>query len=129
MKYMMEMGHADLLVLADANFPGKAHAKRLIRMDTVLIPELLTAVMRFFPLDNFVANPVQLMKNLPTEPVPEIWETYREILEAHNTEKSFVNFAYIDRPDFYELSMRAFVVVQTGDTARYANIALQKGVL
>lgn len=27
-KTMMEMGHSDVLIIADANFPGTAHAKR-----------------------------------------------------------------------------------------------------
>lgn len=37
-KYMMEMGHADYLVIADAGFPGTAHSKRMIRMDSAEIP-------------------------------------------------------------------------------------------
>lgn len=64
-KNMMEMGHSDFLVIADANSPGASHAKRFIRMDGILIPELLDAVMELFPLDTFVAEPVQLMRNLP----------------------------------------------------------------
>ena len=27
-KTMMEMGHSDVLIIADANFPGTAHAKK-----------------------------------------------------------------------------------------------------
>ena len=80
-KDMMEMGHSDFLIIADANFPGTAHAKRLIRMDGVMIPELLEAILSVFPLDTFVDDPVRLMPNLPTEPVPEIWETYRSLLK------------------------------------------------
>ena len=38
-KTMMEMGHSDVLILADANFPGTAHAKKMIRMDGIMIPE------------------------------------------------------------------------------------------
>lgn len=128
MKCMMEMGHADQLILADANFPGASHAKRLIRMDSVEIPELLEAILPYFPLDNFIPYPVSLMPNLPSEPVPEIWKTYREILERHNEEKAFTDFAFIDRLPFYEAAEKAYVIVQTGDTSRYANIVLQKGV-
>ena len=83
-KTMMEMGHSDFMIIADANFPGSAHAKRIIRMDGVKIPELLEAVMQLFPLDTFVENPVQLMVNLPTEPVPKIWETYKEIVNKYD---------------------------------------------
>lgn len=127
-KYMMEMGHSDMIVIADAGFPGTAHAKRMVRMDGVLIPELLEAILTLFPLDNFVPNPVRLMRNLPTEPVPEIWETYRELLEKYDKDDAFHEFELIDRLPFYEEAEKAFVVVQTGDTSRYGNIILQKGV-
>lgn len=127
-KCMMEMGHSDMLVIADAGFPGTAHAKRMIRMDGILIPDLLDAVLKLFPLDYFVPNPVRLMKNLPTEPVPEIWETYRELLTKYDQDNAFKEFEFIDRLPFYEEAEKAFVVVQTGDTSRYANIILQKGI-
>lgn len=127
-KCMMEMGHSDYIVIADAGFPGTAHAKRIIRMDGIKIPELLDAILQLFPLDYFVPNPVRLMKNLPTEPVPEIWETYRELLTKYDQDDAFHEFEFIDRLPFYKQAEDAFVVVQTGDTSRYANIILQKGV-
>lgn len=128
-KAMMEMGHSDVLILADANFPGTGHARRIIRMDGILIPELLEAVLQVgFPLDNFVEHPVRLMRNLPTEPVPEIWKTYEEILKKHDRDDAFHEFEFIDRLPFYEDAEKAFVIVQTGDESRYANIILQKGV-
>lgn len=127
-KLMMEMGHGDILLIADANYPGASHAKHMIRMDSVEIPELLEAILPFFPLDNFISSPVRLMRNLPTEPVPEIWKTYRELLEKYDTDHAFQDFDFIDRLPFYEESEKAYVIVQTGDTARYGNIILQKGV-
>lgn len=65
MKCMMEMGHGDVLVLVDANYPAHSHGKRVIRMDHVEIPELLEAALQFFSLDYFVDNPVRLMKIFP----------------------------------------------------------------
>lgn len=128
MKCLMEMGHSDVLILADANYPGASHAKRIVRMDSVEIPELLEAILQFFPLDHFIPNPVRLMRNLPSEPVPEIWDTYREILKKYDEDNIFNDFDFIDRLPFYKESEQAYVIVQTGDTARYANIVLQKGV-
>ena len=61
MKYMMEMGHADVMILADANYPAESHGKRVVRLDNVKIPELLEAVLQFFPGDNFVPDPVRVM--------------------------------------------------------------------
>ncbi len=127
-KCMMEMGHADMLILADANFPGTSHAKRMIRMDSVEIPKLLEAVLQLYPLDNFISNPVRLMRNLPTEPVPEIWNTYREILNQWDKDHAFQDFDFMDRLPFYKEAENAYVIVQTGDESRYGNIILQKGV-
>ena len=127
-KYMMEMGHSDVLIIADANFPGTAHAKRLIRMDGIMIPELLEAVLKLFPLDNFVPDPVRLMRNLPTEPVPEIWKTYEALLHKYDKDGAFKEFGFIDRLPFYKQAEDAYVIIQTGDESRYGNIVLQKGV-
>ena len=65
MKVLMEMGHGDEIVLADGNFPSASHAQRLIRCDGHGVPELLTAIMQFFPLDTYVDNPVSLMAVVP----------------------------------------------------------------
>ncbi len=127
-KYMMEMGHSDYIVIADAGFPGTAHAKRMIRMDSVEIPELLEAILPFFPLDYFVDDSVRVMQKLPEEPEVTIWETYKEIIEKHDVDQAFKGYAYIDRLDFYDIADKAYVIVQTGDTSRYGNIILQKGV-
>lgn len=124
---MMMMGHSDFLILADANFPGAAHARRLIRMDGILIPELLEAVLQLFPLDTFVPDPVRLMRNLPTEAVPVIWQTYNRLLRQYDRDGAFKEFALIDRLPFYKEAEDAYVIVQTGDESRYANIILQKG--
>ena len=127
-KCMMEMGHSDFLVIADANFPGTAHAKRLIRMDSACIPDILKAVLPLYPLDTFIDDPVMLMSNLPSEPVPTVWDSYRSILTSLDKDKAFSDFMFLDRIEFYKKAEAAYVVVQTGDTARYGNIILQKGV-
>ncbi len=129
MKYMMEMGHADTMIFADANFPAYSNAKILIRLPGVEIPELLHAVLPFFPLDTFVPDPVKLMKNLDTEPVPEIWAVYADIIRKYDDERAFQDFNRLERFRFYRESKEATVIVQTGTTARYANIILQKGVI
>ena len=127
-KYMMEMGHSDYLVIADANFPGTAHAKRVIRMDSVCIPQLLEAMLPLYPLDTFIQDPVRLMRNLGSEPVPEVWETYRSILKTHDKDSAFTDFGFLDRLDFYHFAEQAYIIVQTGDNVCYGNIILQKGV-
>lgn len=80
-------------------------------MDGVRIPELLEAVMKLSPLDTFVSDPVTLMRNLPEEPVPAIWETYRSILKIGAPDGAFTDFAFVDRIPFYEAVERAYAVV------------------
>lgn len=128
-KILMEMGHSDIIILADANYPAASNAQRLITAEGVEIPDLLKALLEFFPLDNFITNPVQLMKPRASEPRPDIWDEYASILSSSEEKESFSGFAFVDRLDFYEASKKAYVIIQTGTTARYANIMLQKGVV
>ena len=129
LKAMREMGHGDVLVLADANYPAASGARRLIRLDGVEVTTLLDAVLRFMPLDAYVKNPVALMKPEPQDPTPEIWREFSEIIKKWDEEKAFSDFELIERMDFYEYAKNAYAIVQTGATAHYANICIKKGVL
>ena len=51
MKIMMEMGHGDELLICDGNYPKLGCPERCVRMDGHGIPEILDAILRFFPLD------------------------------------------------------------------------------
>ena len=58
------MGHGDEIVLADSNFPAAScctEGPKLIDASGLDIPELLEAILKFFPLDTYVFNPVVLM--------------------------------------------------------------------
>ena len=126
---LMEMGYSDQIILADANFPAKTYAKKLIRCDGTEILDLLEAILKFMPLDSFVQYPVKLMEHLDTDPTPEIWKKYDTLIRKYDKEKTFDGFERIERLDFYEKARNATAIVTTCTTARYANIVLQKGVL
>ena len=128
LKIMMEMGHGDELVLADGNYPRFGHPERVVRCDGHGIPKLLDAILRFMPLDTYVGHPVTLMAVVPGDPyVPEIWDTYREIIAKH--EPLGARDEAINRADFYARAAKAYAVVTTSEAALYANIILKKGVL
>ncbi len=127
MKTLMEMGHSDELVLADANFPATTCAKRLIRCDGLLLPQLLQAVLQFLPLDRSVKYPAALMSVATTEIAPDIWEEYRGIIQRY--EPGFDQFEHVERYQYYERTKNAFAVFITGDTTFRANILLKKGVV
>ena len=128
LKVLMEMGHGDEIVIADCNFPAASIAQRLIRLDGHGVPEILGAVMKFFPLDTYTDKPVGLMQVVPGDDVkPIIWDEYRDIINSCEPENCKIDF--IERFEFYERARKAYAVVATGETAIYANILLKKGVV
>ena len=128
LKILMEMGHGDELVVADGNFPGASHAQRLVRCDGNGVPPVLDAILQLFPLDTYVKHPAALMAVVTGDKYkPEIWPTYKKIVQKH--EPHFSDFEMMDRFAFYDRARKAYAIVATGETARYANIILKKGVI
>ncbi|MCG2769645.1 MAG: L-fucose mutarotase [Anaerolineae bacterium] len=134
LKVLMEMGHGDEIVIADGNFPAASLAQRLLRADGHGVPDLLDAILRLFPLDTFVDQPVALMDVVPGHDYkPEIWDEYQQIVSKHAAasqgDAQAVGFEFIERYAFYERARNAYAVVATGEMALYANIILKKGVV
>lgn len=121
LKVLMEMGHGDEIVIADGNFPTASIAKKMIRLDGHDVPIILDAILKFFPLDESVDEPVILMDN-ESDDRPEIWSTYERIIAKHE-----VKIGKINRFDFYDRSKDAYAVIATSEPALYANIILKKG--
>ena len=127
-KIMMEMGHGDELIIADGNFPAAALAQRLVRADGQNVPDLLNAIITYFPLDQYCAKPFGLMDIVPGDPtVPMIWDTYKKILieNGYNIEQ----IESVERFEFYERAKKAYAIIATSEKALYANIILKKGVV
>jgi L-fucose mutarotase len=128
MKILMEMGHGDEIVLADGNFPAAGVAQRLVRCDGHGVCEILEAVLKFLPLDQYVDCPVALMAVVPGDKTrPTIWEQYRRIIKASG--EKFSDFEFVERFAFYDRAKKAYAVIATSEKALYANIILKKGVL
>ena len=126
LKILMEMGHGDELVIGDGNFPAASVAKRLVRLDGHGVPEILDAILTLLPLDTYVEAPVALMHTVPGDPIPEIWNDFRAIVQRREGNRAFEE---VERFAFYERAKNAYAVVATGETAVYANIILKKGVV
>lgn len=124
---MDRMGHGDELVLADAHFPGETMCKRVLRADGVRIPSLLNAILPLFVLDHYVDDPVIMMEPVKGDALDaHIVAAYRTAISSH--EPDIPEIRFIERFAFYERSKTAFAAVVTGETARYGNIILKKGV-
>ena len=127
LKILMEMGHGDELVIGDGNFPAASCAQRLVRLDGHGVPEILDAILKFFPLDPYVETPVSLMEVVPGDPVETpIWDEYAKIVEKY---EPGTKIGHIERFKFYDEAKKAYVIIATSEAALYANVILQKGVV
>lgn len=121
------MGHGDTLILADAHFPGHSINAHTLRADGLLIPDLLDGILPLFELDAYVDAPTAMMAPVEGDTAdPGVEAAYREIILRHAPETAPIG--KIERFAFYEKARQAFAVVMTGDTAKYGNLLLTKGV-
>ena len=123
LKIMDEMGHGDEIVFGDGNYPSASFAKRLVRCDGRSVTELLEAILPLFPLDPMVKQAAFVMQTPEGTPTPPVWAEYRKVIEKFSDTEMGLE------KDFYERSKKAYVIVQTGETALYANIILRKGIV
>ena len=124
---LCRMGHGDTIVLADAHFPGHSVNAQTLRADGLKIPDLLDAILPLFALDEYVDAPVAMMAPVAGDTLdPAVEASYRAVIDRHAPHTPPI--AKIERFAFYEKARQAFVVVMTGDTAKYGNILLSKGV-
>ncbi|MGM9653225.1 MAG: L-fucose mutarotase [Eubacteriales bacterium] len=121
-----QMGHGDEIVIADGNFPGESIGRQTLRADGCGVPELLSAILPLFPLDEYAA-PVYLMDKAECDRALQIpiWDEYRRILARYTDAEPVM----LERYEFYERAKKAYAVVVTGESAIYANVILKKGVV
>ena len=121
------MGHGDEIVLADAHFPGETYGQSVIRADGLKIADLLDGILPLFALDDYVENPLIMMAPVEGDNLdPSVEEAYMRAVRKHRPDTPPIE--RIDRFAFYERAKQAFAVVMTGETAKYGNIILKKGV-
>lgn len=134
LKVLSEMGHSDRICIGDGNFPGASMAKAknaiLIRADGHGVPELLDAILTVMPLDTYVEHPATIMQTAECDKDLEvpIWDTYKEIVSKHD-ERGAAAIGDCERFKFYDEARDCYCIIQSGESAIYANIILQKGVI
>lgn len=127
------MGHGDVLIIADTNFPSDAIARatvlgELLRMDNLTAGEATEAVLSVFPLDTFVDDFAGRMEivGAPDEIAPVQEEVQAAIDAAEGEHRPIVG---IERFAFYDLAREAYAVIQTGERRFYGCFMLRKGVI
>jgi len=125
---LSRMGHGDELVLSDAHFPAETFNARVLRADGVRIAPLLDGILPLWTLDAYVDRPIVMMAPVEGDSLDQsVVEGYRAMIERHHP--GAPPTAFIPRFDFYDRTRAAFAVVVTGETAKYGNIILKKGVI
>jgi L-fucose mutarotase len=127
------MGHGDVLVLADTNFPAESVARqtvlgKLLRMDNLTAAEAAQAVLSVFPLDTFVDDFAARMEVVgEPETIPAVQaEVQAEVDAAEGRARTMVG---VERFDFYDRAKQAFAVIQTGERRFYGCFLFRKGVI
>ncbi len=121
------MGHGDEIVLADVHFPGESVGQRLLRADGLRIAPLLDGILPLLALDTYVDHPIMMMAVVPGDTLDTSVEaSYRTVIDKHWPQTPPIQ--RLERFAFYERARTAFAVVMTGETAKYGNVILKKGV-
>lgn len=135
LKALAEMGHGDMLVIADDFYPSNSMAQSgtTIHADGISAVDMLDAILQLMPLDvNYEEHPVKIISDDPAiiEKIgrPTIWDDFKEVVKKHET-KGEACVGFVDRYAFYELGKKAYVTISTGERQPYGCVVLQKGVM
>lgn len=130
-KLLMEMGHDDALVLADANFTvmSIAAGKPVVRLPGASMLQVVQAITTVLPLAADVPHPVAFMavsgqsdafrSALQREVLASVLP---QLLPGQSAEP-------VERYAFYERARAAYAYVLTGELQPFGNFILRKGVI
>lgn len=130
---LRDMGHGDVLIIADTNFPSGSIAREtvlgeLLRMENLSAAEAAEAVLSVLPLDTFVDDFAGRMEIVgePDTIAPVQAEVQAAVDAAEGTPRAMVS---IERFAFYDMAKQAYAVIQTGERRFYGCFMFRKGVI
>ena len=130
---LRSMGHGDVLIITDTNFPSHSIASEtvfgdLLRMENLTCAEAIEAVLSVLPLDTFVDDFAGRMQVVDApDDVPVVQKEVQQVIDA--AEGAPRPMIAIERFAFYDLAKEAYAVIQTGERRFYGCIMLRKGVI
>ena len=133
LRVLRAMGHGDVLIVADTNFPSDSVSRatvtgELLRMENLTCAQAMQAILSVLPLDTFVddfAGRMEVVGN-PTEIPPVQQEVQAEIDRAEGRHRPMIG---IERFAFYDMARQSYAVIQTGERRFYGCFMLRKGVI
>ncbi len=133
LRVLRAMGHGDVLIVADTNFPSDSVARatvtgELLRMENLTCAQAVQAILSVLPLDTFVddfAGRMEVVGN-PAEIPPVQQEVQAEIDRAEGRPRPMIG---IERFAFYDMARQSYAVIQTGERRFYGCFMFRKGVI
>ena len=136
LKLLAEMGHEDAIVLADANFTAMRYraattSQTVVRLPGISLVRTARAVLSVLPLGIAQENPVAYMQvsDAPAGHASGVQQQVIDLVHQADSAHAQLNAQAVERFAFYERAQKAYVIVQTGELAPYANFIFKKGVL
>jgi L-fucose mutarotase len=125
---LARMGHGDLLLVVDRNYPAYAAAVPVHRMDGVGAVAAIEAILTLVPIDDFIDAPMLRMGPVdnPVE-IPPIQNEARAVVER--VEGHSIEVEMLERGAFYERARKAAAIVVTGEAQPYGCFGFVKGVV
>jgi L-fucose mutarotase len=127
------MGHGDVLIVADTNFPSDSVARatvtgQLLRMENLTAAQAVSAILSVLPLDTFVDDFAGRMEvtGKPDDIPPVQAEVQAEIDRAEGRPRPMIA---IERFAFYDLARASYAVIQTGERRFWGCFMFRKGVI
>lgn len=133
LRVLRAMGHGDVLIVADTNFPSDSVARatvtgELLRMENLTCAQAVQAILSVLPLDTFVddfAGRMEVVGN-PADIPPVQAEVQAEIDRAEGRPRPMIG---IERFAFYDMARQSYAVIQTGERRFYGCFMFRKGVI
>lgn len=119
--HLDRMGHSDSVVIADAHFPAWGLGARVVDLPGTTTPEVVAAIRTVLPLDD--APGIDLMASADGD----VLDVQHELMTAAGTGLETTRF--VERFAYYEVAASAYLMVRTGETRKYGNALLRKGVV
>ena len=134
LKALADMGHGDLIVIADDFYHPITKTPNGISIQAKgnTAPEMIDAILELLPVDvDYCEHPVEYM--VPdadagiTMDRPKVWDDAIEAVKKNGYDVKCVG--EIERSKFYEKAGKAYVTVCTSERQPYGCFIMQKGVM
>ena len=124
---LARMGHGDVLVVADCNFPAYAQGPPVHHLDGHDSVTAVEAILSLLPLDT---SEPPLFRMHPLDRPDEVTPVQADVHRlCERTEGRVIEMVPVERFDFYRRAREAFAVVITGERQPYCCFGLVKGVI